>query len=200
MIGAAIIVLTLNKTNTKFLIACIGITFIVGVLIQYAVNYHVLSETFLDKVYRIEWVHRSFLFFSFPFFCIGFLINKHSIQKAISIKVASLYTLSGICLLFIESYANYYQLHEDADFHNFLTLILVCPAIFILFVNQPVMGNSKNVALYSSAIYFIHAFVLSMLRKFTEFESTTLTIAAIIISAMVSIFIIKLNKRAKFVL
>lgn len=200
MIGAAIVVIILRKQGPKFTIACVGITFISGVLIQYIGNYHLFPGTIFDKAFNIIWIHRNFLFFSFPFFCIGFLIHKYSFEKEISVKVALFATILGIFLLCIESYLNYIQPQRDVGFDNYLSLILVCPAIFILFINQKVSGSSKNIALYSSAIYFIHSFVLSVLRKFTEFEGTNLTLVAIIASAIVSIFIISLNKRIKFIL
>lgn len=200
MIGAAIVVMVLRNRDPKFIITCVGITFISGVLIQYIGNYHLFPETIIDKAFNINWVHRNFLLFSFPFFCIGFLINKYSIDKQISIKVALLSTIVGIFILCAESYLNYIQVNRDVGFDNYLSLILVCPAIFILFLNQKVSGTSKNIALYSSAIYFIHSFVLSVLREFTEFEGSSLTVVTIIISVIASIFIISLNKRIKFIL
>jgi len=200
MIGAAIVVIILHKQGPKFTIACVGVTFISGVLIQYIGNYHVFPGTIFDKAFNITWLHRNFLFFSFPFFCIGFLIHKYSFGKKISVQVALIATIVGFFLLCIESYFNYIQPQRDLGFDNYLSLILVSPAIFILFLNQEVRGSSKNIALYSSAIYFIHSFILSVLGEFTEFEGTNLTIVAIITSAIVSIFIISLNKRIKFIL
>ncbi|WGV98096.1 acyltransferase family protein [Vibrio sp. YMD68] len=200
MIGAAIIVILIHNKNIGFIMTCIGLTFISGVLIQYTGNYHVLPGTIFDRAFNITWIHRNFLFLSFPFFCIGFLIHKYSLEKEISVKVALFCTVLGLLFLCLESYLNYIQPLRDLGFDNYLSLIFVCPAMFILFLNQKVSGNSKSIATYSSSIYFIHSFSLILLRRFTEFEGTGLTIVAIITSAIFSVFIVSINKRAKFIL
>ncbi|WP_257326171.1 acyltransferase [Pseudoalteromonas rhizosphaerae] len=200
LIGAAFTMLLLTKLSTKLIIMSIGATFLVGVLIQYTGNYHVFPDTYFDKVFNINWSHRNFLFFAFPFFGIGFLLNKYQIHKVVPNNVILLGTFLGLLMLFFESYINYYQPHRDGGFDNFLTLIFVCPLIFIYFQQQYIKGSTKNVALYSSAIYFIHSFVLSLLRKTTEFEGVSLTLLAIIISVITSVYIIILNKRVKCIL
>ena len=61
-------------------------------------------------------------------------------------------------------------------------------------------GKSKNIALYASAIYFIHFIILDFLRDIATFNGTTLTFIVFTISSMASFFIIKLNKKIKFIL
>jgi peptidoglycan/LPS O-acetylase OafA/YrhL len=89
---------------------------------------------------------------------------------------------------------------RDGGFDNYLSLIVVCPIIFMFFINKQVDGNSKNIALYSSAIYFTHYFVLTALRAETDLNETPLTVATIIVSVVVSWFVIRLNKKVKFLL
>jgi hypothetical protein len=200
LIGAAVVVSILHKMNTIFILACIGITFIAGVFIQYLGNYHIFSNPYLDKYLNYEYAHRNFLFLAFPFFSIGFLINKHSIQKVVSIRMSCFWSISGMLLLLLESYINFNQPLRDGGFDTFLALIIVCPAIFILFINLKMSGNSKNIALYSSAIYFVHIYILFMFREFTELDGTPLAIVLIISSIIVSSVIIKLNQTIKFLL
>lgn len=203
MIGAAIILIVLRKLPPVFLLVSILLTFIGGVLIQYLGNYHILEgsvfENF-DKLFNYDWFHRNMLFLSYPFFCIGYLINKHSLHNLVSFKIAWILSLFGLLALLGESYVNYYQEGRDGGFDNFFSLLLVCPFIFIMFMKSNISGSSKNIALYSSAIYLIHILLLFLLRKYTEFDATFLTLITILASAFVSFFIIKLNSKLKFIL
>jgi len=200
MIGAAIILLILRGLPSSILTISIMLTFSGGVLIQYLGNYHIFEGKILDKLFNYHWFHRNMLLFSYPFFCIGYLINKHSLHKLLSFKSAGVLSVLGLLILLGESYVNYYQEGRDGGFDNFFSLLLACPFVFILFMKINISGKSKNIALYSSAIYFIHSFLLSVLRNFTELEATSLTLSVILTSAVASYFIIKANDRLKFIL
>lgn len=200
MIGGAIMLLILRRLPSIILVITITLTFLCGVIIQYLGNYHVFEESVLDELFNYHWFHRNMLLFSYPFFCIGYLINKHSLYMHFTFKSASILSGLGLLLLLAESYFNYYQQGRDGGFDNFFSLLLVCPFIFILFMKFNIPGKSKNIALYSSAIYFIHWFYLIVFRRFTEFEPTLLTVCVILISAVTSYFIIKVNNRLKFIL
>ncbi|MGX9417364.1 acyltransferase family protein [Vibrio sp. WJH972] len=200
MIGAAVILLMLHKVSMNILMSSIFIFFSCGVLIQYIGNYHLLDNSYLDEVFNEHWSHRNMLFFSYPFFCIGYLINKYSLQNIVSLKFSFGLSIIGMLMLLGESYANYYHEDRDGGVDNLVSLILVCPFIFILFIKSNIPGKSKNIALYSSAIYFIHSFVLSVFRKFTDLEATLLTLVAILVSVFLSYFIIKANSKLKIML
>jgi len=75
MLGAAFLVILLKKIPTRYMVLSILITFIGGVFIQYFGNYHISDNVVIDKWFNYHWVHRSFLFFGFPFFSLGFLIS-----------------------------------------------------------------------------------------------------------------------------
>lgn len=200
MIGAALIILLINKLNTSFIITSVLVTFLIGVFIQYAGNYHLFQGSDLDIAFNETWVHRNFLFFAFPFFTIGFLINKYSFYNVISKKVNLIGLLTGGAMLTLESSINYYQPFRDGAFDNYLSLIFLCPLIFIYFQKNYISGATKQISLYASGIYFIHSFILTMLKTFLEYKGVTLTILGIIISALASIFIIKINRRVKVIL
>lgn len=195
IIGAAIMLLVCKNLGEKTLLLLIGITFSTGLFIQYAGNYHIFSGTILDKLFNLLWFYRNFLLFAFPFFCIGFLIHKHLVHTKVPAQTAFLLTLLGMTLLLAESYINYYQPSRDGGFGMFVSLILVCPALFISFIKQPIEGHSKNLSLYASAIYFIHPLILRALQYLTEANASTLTLLTIIISVIVSALIIKINER-----
>lgn len=200
MVVAAIILLLLRHFSLSFLISSTLVSFFVGVVIQYLGNYHYFEGGTLDTLFNEHWFHRNALFFSYPFFCIGYLIHKHSIHEKFGLKYVGVISALGVLLLLGESYLNYYQAGRDGGFDNYLSLILVCPFIFLLFIKLNISGNSKNIALYSSAIYFIHSLLLSVLRRFTELEPTLLTVTVILTSIGASYVVIKVNKRVKIIL
>lgn len=200
MIGAALIILLLRKLSTSFIITSVVISFVIGVLIQYAGNYHLLQGSYFDIAFNKTWVHRNFLFFAFPFFTIGFFINKYSLCNVISNKINLVGIFVGVILLIIESYVNYYQPFRDGAFDNYLSLIFLCPLIFIYFQRNHIAGTSKEISLYASGIYFIHSFVLTVLKTFLDYKGVTLTLLGITISALISFFLIKVNKRIKVIL
>lgn len=200
MLGAGLLIIIMQRFSTIFLIISTVFLFLIGVSIQYIGNYHYLENSIFDEIFNFHWSHRNTILFSYPFFCTGYLINKLSIHEKISSQTAMLLGALGIFLLLIESYANYYQHGRDGGFDNYLSLLFVCPFIFLTFIKSHISGKSKEIALYSSAIYFIHSFFLSVFRKFTDIESTQLTILTIIISAIASYFIIKINAKVKFIL
>jgi len=200
MLGAAILLLALKRFSSTLVIATIIISSMIGIAIQYLGNYHYFEDNTLDKLFNQNWFHRNALLFSYPFFGIGYLINKHNLHERFSLNSTVVLAVIGALLLLFESYLNFYQVCREGGFDNYLSLLFVCPFIFMVFEKMDIQGSSKNIALYSSAIYFIHSFFLSMLREFTELEPTMLTVLCILLSVVASYFIIELNKRVKFIL
>lgn len=200
MIGAALILLIVRKLPSSILIISITLTFLSGVVIQYLGNYHVFEGTILDKLFNSIQMHRNMVFLAYPFFCTGYLMNKHSIPSRISLRLSFILSILAIGTLLGESYFNFLQENRDEGFDNYFSLILVCPIIFILFIKSNIPGTSRNIALYSLSIYFIHVLILIILQKNTVLGPTYLMLLTILLSAFVSYFIIKINKRLKFIL
>ena len=199
MIGAAVLLSVINKMSNRILFLATFITFFTGVAIHYLGNFHIFQTSIIDTYFNYNWVHRNLLLFSFPFFCLGFLINKLKLQDKISTKNVLFICILGLILVFIESYLNYVNLERAEGLDNLISLIIAAPALFILFTKINIKGRSKNIALYSSAIYFIHSFFLSVIRKTTDFEGTSGTISVIILSILASYFLIEINKKLKFI-
>ena len=105
MIGAAVILLVIRRFNSPTLIFISITIYLMGVIIQYAGNYHVVDNARLDNIININFVHRNALFFSLPFFCIGYLIHKHKIHTLISFTAAKVITAIGVVLLSVEIYS-----------------------------------------------------------------------------------------------
>lgn len=200
LIGAALLLMLLKNIHTLTMLGLIVLTFLIGVIIQYSGNYHIFRNSNIDEILNTTWIHRNFIFLSFPFFCTGFLINKHSLDNLYSNTHIIIGIIFGIILLIIESFINLNASGSDEAFDNYLSLMFICPLIFIYFQKKYTEGKTKSIALYSSAIYFIHSFVLSSLRYITDFKGTAMTIVAIVISVFISFYIIKLNKIIKIIL
>lgn len=199
LLGAALVLIFLKRKTSVFLGALMALTFLAGVFVQYVGHYHLVKNPSIDHLLNLPWAHRNFFLFSFPFFCAGFLINKHSLQNKISDNAALMLGILGLALLIAESYLNFRQINEDRYFDNFLSLLFVCPAVFIFFIKQNIMGRSKQISLYSSAIYYIHALVLILLSKYINF-GTLLTLLGIVVSVVAAFVVIKINEKLKFIL
>ncbi|WP_323815795.1 acyltransferase family protein [Cellvibrio sp. NN19] len=199
-IGAALLLFIFRNCNTPTLVALITITYLMGVAIQYAGNYHLFDNSQLDSLANIPFVHRNAVFFSFPLFCLGFLIRKYNIHKRVSFNAALAWCFVGVLLLLLEIYLNYRATNRDGGFDNYLSLIVVCPAIFIVFMQINLLSNTKSIALYATAIFFVHPLFLLPLVEPLAGQETLLTIIVTALSAAAAYFLIILNKKVKFIL
>ncbi len=200
LLGAAILVALLKDLPKKIAISAILVTYIIGVAIQYSGNYHFFENTDLDQWFNYNFTHRNFIFFAFPFFFTGFLIRKFEIHKKISLKSSIILTCIGFLLLITESFLNYTNPLMNGSFDNFASLLFVCPAVFILFLNLNYQGVSKELALYSTGVYFVHILFLITYNKMSIFNDAMLTIVVIISSIIATYFLMKINKIFKFIL
>lgn len=200
MLGAAILVSILNNLPLRVMVGLIAITFILGVAIQYIGNYHLFENSKVDKWFNYTWIYRNFLFFAFPFFAMGFLIHKYKLHEKVSLKYSFIFSFIGLFLLLTESYINYIEPSRDGGFDCFVSLLVVSPAVFILFMNLDYQGKSKELALYSAGVYFIHSFFLTIYRNYADFSGTILTLVVILSSLIATFFLIKVNRRLKFIL
>lgn len=201
MFFAAILVFFIKKFSNKLILLSLLFTFIVGVFIQYGVIYLSCNNHVINEWFGCGRLHRNFLFFAFPFFIIGFLINKLSIHKYVSFRNSLILTIIGLILLLSESYFNYGFIDTRArGFDNFASLLLICPALFLLFINSTIQGKSKELALYATAVYFIHPLFISIYQKFTNLDATLLTLVTILSALISSYLLIKINTKLKFIL
>ena len=146
------------------------------------------------------YMHRNFLFIGFPFFYIGFLFNRLRTSINVQPCIISTITSSGLLLLLFESWFNFNNEHNNGGFDNYLSLIIICPALFLWIINLDLTTPIKNLALVSSAIYFIHPFFILLLKKVTELGHTHISLLTILLSAFSSYILIKMNYRFKFIL
>ncbi len=200
MIGASIALFLLHKLSSTLLLFISLLSFLFGVVIQYLGNYHIFEGDFIDKLFNLTWSHRNALFFSFPFMCLGFLLNKNATISRVSFIWAIIGSSVGLFLLLVESYVNYINMKKYEGFDNYFSLILICPMMFIFISKMKIKSKTKEIALYSSSIYFIHSLILSLLKEFTFLGGTSLTLLTILASVFASYFIIEANKKVKVLL
>lgn len=192
---AGVSLFLLRKVSNKFLLTLAFLLFIAGYLIQSLGNAHIYSGQIDDL---LNWVpaSRNFLFFALPFMVIGFIIRK------IDFKIKFRYNLGFFILLLMvllsESYVNYILTSEPVDL--LLSLFFLCPFVFILFNNFIFMGKSKNIANFSTGIFLIHPYIIFFIKFIYEVSNTYLSILTIILSCLVSVFLVKLNEKIKILL
>jgi hypothetical protein len=200
VIGAAIIMILLKNQRSKVIILAVLTSYLIGLIIQYIGNYHILENQFADRLVNYFWFYRNFLFFAFPFFAIGFYINKYGVHKKISFRWLMLSVIVGFLALMSESYLNYISPFREGGFSMYLSLLIVCPALFLLFLNLNIAGRSKKIALYSTGIYVIHPLFLIIFNKMTHLKETPITFVVIALSIIASFILIKVNERLRFIL
>jgi len=187
VIGGIILLTLLRKVIKK------DITILIFAVLLYLTGY--ILEPYKDSLYFV----RNGLFFGFPFITIGYYLQKVDITK-IKNEYVILCSIVMLILLLLESNFAYNSiLTRDL----YLSLLVLCPALFILTMKYSVERSNK-LSLYvgslSSAIYFSHIYV--MFKSYTLFTVTPLTrfLIVLLITIPVSIFIIFVNKRIKIFL
>ncbi|SBS31904.1 Acyltransferase family protein [Marinomonas spartinae] len=189
-----------RDASSAFLLTCIIVTFLLGVFIQYAGNYQWFHSVNVNEILTFTPLHRGPLLLSFPFLAIGFLIHKHAFHQSISWRAAIVLSVLGMLALLSESYTDFVLTHGQKGFDNFLSLIVVCPALFLLCMKMTTPFDSKKIALYSSAVFFVHLFFLNILRNETSLVGIKLMLPAIPLTLVAAFFLIKLNARWKYLL
>ncbi|PHR91127.1 MAG: hypothetical protein COA69_13850 [Robiginitomaculum sp.] len=183
-----------------YILALMFVCFCTGVGIDYVGNYNVFGGTTLDKVFDEVWVHRNFLFSGFPFFGLGWFLRKQGWGEKASFKMVATMAVVTLGLLFLESGVNYKLMNKYEGFDNYLSLALVCPAIF-MFVSRINMPSSmKYVSQYSSALYFVHVLFVIGFSEFSAGRGTVLTLIAVGLSVVAAFILVALNKRLKYII
>jgi len=199
LLFSGLLLYSLRKWKLSTLLI-LGLTlFLLGTSFQYISKYELLYKIpFLQK----SFIYKNFLFFGFPFFTLGYLIRQRKKSFEISKKILYLSFIISFILLLGESYFNYTHTKPLRGFDLMFSQLLVCP-ILLLCANKNIITsniNGKKVALYSSAIYFIHTIPMLYLQTWFKYQSYLLSISTILISIILSYFLIKINNKVKIIL
>lgn len=180
-----IIIRTFIKSDNFILI--IGfVLFLAGYLIEY--NQFLSYRFFCNGI-----------FLGFPFISLGYYIQRKSVGE--SAKNIYLYILILVCTstLLMESYFSY----KIELFQNFfLSLYILCPVLFIC-----ILKNSSNnisfkldISKLSAGIYYVHIWVIEIFLSCPATNNIYKLPLITIVSILLSIFIVIINKRIKIFL
>lgn len=161
--------------------------YLIGGLLQYLHAYQVIQ---IPNFY-----YRNFLFFCLPFFMMGFIIRKLEQKKEFEIN--NVYLLISTILFLIEVGINLKFNNFKVGFDILFSFLFLCPILFIAVKKIKSQFVLPTIALVSSAVYFIHPFVFRMMQHFFQFNSIILVILTVLISCLLSLPLVTLNKRIK---
>ncbi|MCK0923742.1 acyltransferase family protein [Acinetobacter pittii] len=201
VIFAGTLLYAMRNLKTNVLLAFALCLYIIGYAIQQIGNLHLFSG-FVDKILNWHPISRNFIFDCFPFLTLGFLIKKLNID--LIFKPSLKLVLFSILLVIIESRLNYLFISKEESLDHIIAMIFAAPMIFIYVKNLKIMGENKNLALFSTAIFLIHPFFM-LLYSFMSAHGILLIqipkeLFVIILSIVAGIVLLLINKRFKYIL
>jgi surface polysaccharide O-acyltransferase-like enzyme len=198
LICAAVLVLATRKIDKNVMWGVLAALFAVGVTIQYFGCYHVLQNSLFNAIAAKATSHKNFLFLSFPFFACGYLLNYYDIS-AIKPKLLLLLLSVGVLSLVAESSLNYMFSGRIDGFDNLFSLSLVCPLLFIVFMNMKILGGGRFLSKLPNAVYFVHVLFVIALQEWLPVGQTIRTGMVILASLAISPLLIMLSKKVKYI-
>lgn len=200
LIAALLILYLIRNANSFLMFFLVFALYVFGVFIQYAGNYNIFQNDLLNSYANLNWVHRNFLFFCFPFLALGFLISKHMCviniyKRWIVISIAPL-----LFSLFLESFLNYSSVGRVGGFDNYISLFFVCPALFYVmtvFFQNFRFSQTNDLSVYSSGVYFVHMIFIFFLDDLLH--PTTLAFIAFFLSCIFVFVIRKMPRISNYI-
>ncbi|MET7036705.1 acyltransferase family protein [Elizabethkingia miricola] len=177
----------------KGLILAISL-YLIGCFLQYLANYS--KNNFITQYVSHLYIYRNFLFFCFPFFYLGYALNKGGFKFKNYIFYISIFLF--IIEITINTFLSYYY-SKDLNFDLLVSLIILCPLIFIKTKEILLISSTKYIALLSSGIYFIHILTFYFIDILISPTSSLLRILLCsILSLILASILIIINKYLKF--
>lgn len=138
------------------------------------------------------------IFFGFPFIVLGYYIREKNFEKTIKSSYLYVILVISLLVLLIESYQGY----RTGIYHNlFLSLYILCPVLIICIMKRAKHTDLKNdLSKLASAIYFVHIFVIVQIIPISGTNNIYKLPFIIIVSTLLAIFIVLINKRLKILL
>lgn len=199
LLGAVILLYILKRLNLSNIVI-LGISlffFFAGWLIQFLrMNGFELPTELLEK----DGGTRNFLFFAFPFVSLGYYIRTLK-QDNFIFKRINLYLAISIVLLFIEIL--FYYFIKNKYGHDFLiSTLLVAPILFLVYRDKPKVDLEDDFfAKIFIAIYLVHPLVIFLISTiYPNIENTMRFILVVFFSFILSVNLIQLNRKFKFIL
>lgn len=196
LLGGVVLYLLRNLYSCIQLSLAIAL-FGVGVAAQYIGNLHILSQPW-DRAFNVYVYHRNFLTTCFPFMMLGFLLNKH--QITIRQPYLSILLVLSLLILFLEVFFNYQFISKTESLDGMFALLLVCPLIFMCAKHMEVRSQLKTLAVFSTGLYLIHPLIQYLLKQNYVLNSVTLFGLTLFISTLMTMVLMGVNRKVKYLL
>ncbi|SBV93417.1 acyltransferase [uncultured Dysgonomonas sp.] len=142
--------------------------------------------------------YRNGIIMAFPLMALGYCIKSRDWVK----KIKNNYLIWAMCIGFAaligESYIRYANSSGFNPFNDFqLSLLILCPAIFIYLQKHPVVSSGKGfISILFSGIYFLHPLAMSIIGMPQTYMIYKLPLVIILSIVLCYIFYL-INKRIK---
>lgn len=168
-----------------------GVTFLGGVAIQYAGNFHLVPHEGVDGLLNSVHTYRNFLLMGFPFVVMGVLVARHEDRLP---RRPLPWAIAALALLTLEWAVNYAVNAQNSVFEVYLSLVLLCPLLFLAVRNWRVMGRSRTIGLFATAVYLLHVWVLHFTYD-VEMGDTLRTVMGLVVTAALAPLVVLANRR-----
>ncbi len=196
-IGAGAVLFLLRKRSDLQLLGLGLLLFLVGYGLQAISNYAAPDTGLAGYLFHSGWLFRNFLFFGYPLFVIGYLIAKHRIHRAPRHDALLLGGIVlAVLLLMLES-SVHYELHPaKAGVDMYLSLLVLCPLLFVFFQSRSARVNTDFLSKLSTAIYLTHVFFINILLSNQLMEpGTALFVMVMFASSVVSAWLVWMDRK-----
>lgn len=154
----------------------------------------------LDPYRPMAHYFRNGFFIGLPFVTLGYFIRKYNVKEWFKTWHLVLLIILGIASLGIESATYFYDGAKFSDMY--LSALFLCPAAILLALKKPLLVDRSTLTDYvgeiSTGVYYIHLFFVFKLYA-VNYNIYTLP-GIFIISVLVTIPLIYINKRVKILL
>ncbi len=194
LLYAAICFWYLKRFNRQVQDAVIVLLFALGLAIQYVGNYILTDDTtFIGNLLDFTPLYRNFLFMCLPLFYLGYMINERKIA------FSNLALAGALVLLLAEIWLNM-RFAGRESFDILLSLVVFCPVVFVKVRDLDIPSGSRYVSLLSSSIFLTHPLIMYFLQQHLGLSKTPLTLLTIGGSLLLSLLVIPISRKLKFIL
>lgn len=202
LLGGLLLYSLRRLSNTTLIISAI-ILFITALLIQYLGVFHVFAaQPILDKLMNYPPLHRNFLLYALPFLSIGYVIRRMNLHTKLNKQKITMLLLISVSFLIVDNLINLNYLKPEILLNINFSFLFLGPILLLASFSFKVTStiNSKLLSSCSIALYLVHPLIIILITSFFKLDSTSLTFVTIILSGIVSYFLILLNNKLKYIL
>lgn len=141
---------------------------------------------------------RNGLFFGLPFMLIGHLIRRHALVARASATLWAVLLMLSLFMLMTEAFVCWYLFDMQGPADLRISLLVAAPALACLGLSiklpEPVLDQIPlTSASLSSGLYLIHPCLVLGVGRLTQLDGTLATTIVIVVTAALSILVIRLG-------